>query len=73
MNSASAVDELDGVLGFGKSVAGDEGKKSDGFASACGHLEKTMALGVESSLELKHVSVLLGVDVIVREVDSDIL
>lgn len=73
VDGASAVDELDRVLGFGEGVASDEGKKGDGFSSACGHFEKTMALGVESSLQLEHVSVLLGVNVIVREVDCDIL
>lgn len=73
MDSASAVDELDRVLGFGEGVAGDKGKKGDGFSGAGGHFEKTMALGVESSLQLEHVSVLLRVNVIVREVDCDIL
>lgn len=73
VDSAGAVDELDGVLGLGEGVAGDERKEGDGLAGAGGHLEKTMALGVESSLQLKHVRVLLRVYVIVREVHCYVL
>ena len=39
MDSAGTLNELDGALGFGERVAGDEREKGDGFAGACGHFD----------------------------------
>lgn len=46
MDSAGTVDKLDRVVGFRESVAGDERKKSDGFACASGHLEEAVPSGI---------------------------
>lgn len=72
VNSASAVDKLDWVLGLGESVTCDEGEEGDGLARACGHLQEAVALSVQGSLELEHVCILLWVYVVVWEVDCDV-
>lgn len=68
MDSTGAVDELDGVMGLGEDVAGDEGEEGDGLAGAGGHFEKAVTLGIEGSLEFEHVGILLWVYVVVGEV-----
>lgn len=73
VDGAGAVNELDGVVGLGECVAGDEGEKGDGLAGASGHFEKTVTLGVEGSLEFEHVAILLWVYAVVREVNYYIL
>lgn len=73
VDGAGAVEELDGVMGLGEDVAGDEGEEGDGLAGACGHFEKAVTLGVQGSLEFQHVGVLLWVYVVVGEVHCYVL
>lgn len=73
VDGAGAVDELEGVVGLGESVAGDEGEEGDGLTGTRGHFQEAVALGIQGSLQLHHVSVLLWVYVVVREVHRHVL
>lgn len=72
VNGASTVDELDGVLRLGESIAGYEREESDGLACPSRHFQKAVTFGIQSSLKFEHVCVLFWVDVVVREIDGDI-
>lgn len=72
MDGAGAVEELDGIGGFGEGVAGDEGEEGNGLAGAGRHFEKGVAFGIESTFQLHHVRVLLWVDVVVGEIHCHI-
>ena len=71
-HGACAVDELAArwVLEL---VGGDEREAGDGLAGAGGHLQAPVALRVQRALQLEHVPVLLGVEVLIREVDRQAL
>lgn len=73
VDGAGAVKELELGVRVGKDVAGDEGEECYGFAGAGWHLEETVTLGVEGSLEFNHVCVLLWVDVVVWEVHCHLI
>ncbi|PON55296.1 hypothetical protein PanWU01x14_189850, partial [Parasponia andersonii] len=73
VNGSGTVDELERGFGVGEGVAGDEGEEGDGLARPSRHLQEAVALGVQGSLQFKHVSVLFRVDVVVREVHRHVL
>ena len=72
MHGASAVDELPN-RGVGEHVAGDEGQEGDGLPRPRGHLQQAMPLCIQRPLEVHHVVILLGVYVLIREVDRQAL
>lgn len=73
VHGAGAVEELGRGGGPGHGVGDDEGEEGDGLAGARRHLEHAVPAGVERSLELQHVGVLLRVDVGVGEVHRYVL
>lgn len=73
VDSTGAVNELEGIVGLGESVAGDEGEEGDGLTGAGGHLQEAMALGIQGSLQLEHVRVLFWVYVVIREIHRHVL
>lgn len=73
VDGSGAIDELERAVGFGESVAGDKGEKGNGLTSAGGHFQEAMAFGVQGSLQLHHVRILLRIYVIVREIHRHIL
>uniref|UniRef100_A0A803PWG9 RNase H type-1 domain-containing protein n=1 Tax=Cannabis sativa TaxID=3483 RepID=A0A803PWG9_CANSA len=67
--SLGTVNKLEWSLGLRESVASDEGEESNGLTGAGWHLEEAVALGVERSLEFKHISVLLWAQRFIRDIN----
>uniref|UniRef100_A0A803PUV4 Uncharacterized protein n=1 Tax=Cannabis sativa TaxID=3483 RepID=A0A803PUV4_CANSA len=56
VNGLGTVNKLEWSLWLRESVACDEGEENNGLTGAGGHLEEAVALGVERSLEFKHIN-----------------
>ena len=65
-----SADDLGDVRRVLPHVGRDEGEEGDGLPGARGHLEETVAFGIEGPLQLEHVGELLRIDIIVGEVDQ---